>query len=902
MSSMIALRSLSVFLSLFVAVTVWICHEDGLLSRPEAFLYRWGLELVHLGQQPATPLLLVEVSPTQLRLQEASMLPRLLRTLEQLGARTVVFNFLPVNVSPAFYQEAVRYGNVFFGRGLERATDEQEAFTLAPLPAAAVGVPVQWGIVHLPPTVRGLSRSHSQGFTIAGTQYPALEVAAATQHAGTPLPFARDTYLVNFRGGPGSLPRLNAERVLAGELVTEVVAGRVVLIGASADDLTPGVYTPTSGARFMSVLEYQGQALDTLLTERRFSEVSRWSGLLLFFGVAAGSLAVYEWPALHSLVARTLIPVMAFVGGSLVALFLFQLWLPLAGMLLVQMLTTLISASYRAMLANRALDTIVFLLSASLRDRLRSPTTLVTDPWAPVVSMLQQTLDLKRMVFLDRIEGKHHVQEVYAFNCSLADIDERRRDYRRAPYSTALAAHAPIRLDLAERHYLKTTEAEKPQEDQYMVPLIFHDHLYGFWAFGVDQTKAAAVRGFTEVIAAYGEQIGKLFHLRQQAEQAQPPPGWRARLFPRQPREEGYKALDRIVSRLEGRLTQLETLLRDLHTATMVYDLLGAPLEVNVRMSELLKDEAIAPHELTIVELIARLTHKDVESARQALRNVVIEGHELALPITLSKGREHYVLNVRPLRLREGLDLREGPSPFGVSGMVCELVDRTLLTRLYEIKTHVVDRLATQLRTELATIELSSSLLADGELPEEDRTQMVDTIQEKVQQSIDLLAESQQYLSSDVYLETVETFPVNVQTVLAEVVETLRPQAEEHGIRWEITQPQLMSAVLASPARIGQVISAVLGVLLRDAADRTAIGVKAVENENGIVYAFSNSGFGMPNDHFQEYLTGNGQRAAEELKGLREAITAVKEWGGALEAESHVGEGIRATLRLRRFV
>jgi hypothetical protein len=44
--------STQVFLSLFVAVTVWICHEDGLLSRPEALLYRWSLGLAHLGQQP----------------------------------------------------------------------------------------------------------------------------------------------------------------------------------------------------------------------------------------------------------------------------------------------------------------------------------------------------------------------------------------------------------------------------------------------------------------------------------------------------------------------------------------------------------------------------------------------------------------------------------------------------------------------------------------------------------------------------------------------------------------------------------------------------------------------------------------------------------------------------------
>jgi signal transduction histidine kinase len=334
----------------------------------------------------------------------------------------------------------------------------------------------------------------------------------------------------------------------------------------------------------------------------------------------------------------------------------------------------------------------------------------------------------------------------------------------------------------------------------------------------------------------------------------------------------------------------------------MVYDLFGSPVEVNLQMQELLQVEGITQQDLTIVELLAKLTQQDTESARQALRNIMTKGHEIALPVTLSAGRKHYILNVRPLRLREGSELREGVTPFGVSGVVCELVDRTSLTRLYEIKTQVVDRLATQLRNDLATIELSSSLLGNGALPEESRTRVVATIHEKVQQTVDLVNECQQYLTNDVYLEAVEIFPVNVENVLNEVVEALRPLGEERGLRWEIVQPQLMSAVFASPTKIERVLSAILTVLIRDAVDRTVIQIDVVENETGIVYTFANSGFGMPNTHFQEYLAGNAVFVGKELQGLREAMDWVQEWGGTLEADNHVGRGIRTTLRLRRFI
>lgn len=884
---------------MFVAVTVWLCHENGLLFRPEAFAYRWSMRFARLGVQSPAPLLLIGLPPALSPEEESFILPRLLRILEQFGARAVVFNFLPANTDAEFYREAVHFGNVFFGRGLKPGVSEPGATILAELPSAAEGLPIQWGIVQLPPTVRGMARTQYGEFTVNDQHYPALERVVAQQQGAGTLPFAAETYIVDFREGPGSLPYVPAQRMLAGDIVAELVSGRVVLIGEKAEGLTPGVYTPTTGPSFMSVLEYQGHAFDTLLTGRTVSEVGRWTALLIFLCVAGGSLFVSEWQASRSLVWRVMTPFVVCVGLSVGALVILQLQLPIIGMLLVQLLTALCGFGHRAVMTNRALDTFVLLLSSALRDRLRLTAPTALDPWVQVVTMVQQTIDLKRMVFLDRFEGQYHVREVYAFNCSLADIDERRRDYRRTPYSTALETRAPIRFALTERPYLKNAEAS---EDQYLVPLIFNDHLYGFWAFGVDHTKAEETRDFLALVRAYSEQIGKLLWVRQQSEKEPSASGWRARLFPQHQREESYKALDRIVNQLEERLTQLETLLRDLHTATMVYDLLGSPLEVNLRMQELLRAEGITQQDLTIVELLAKLTHQDLESSRQALRNIVTKGHEISLPVTLSAGRNHYILNVRPLRLREGSELREGVTPFGVSGVVCELVDRTSLTRLYEIKTQVVDRLATQLRNDLATIELSSSLLGNGTLPEESRARVIDTIHEKVQQTVDLVSECQQYLSNDVYLKAVETFPVNVEHALNEVLETLHPSAEERGLRWEVVQPQLMSAVFASPAKIERVLSVILTVLIHDAVDRSAIRIEVVENEDGIVYTFANTGFGMPNTHFQEYLSGKAGFVGKELQGLREAMGWVKEWGGALEADNHVGRGIRTTLRLRRFV
>jgi CHASE2 domain-containing sensor protein len=897
---MLSWRYLRIVFGVTAALAVWICREQGLLSSLEARTYRWSTSVARSLSPHPSPLLLVEFAPEQVRSDEAEILPQLLKVLEELGAQAVVFDFLPHHVTAGFYHDAVRYTNVFFGRELVSVREEPGLLTLAPLPTAATGLPLQLGIVHLPPVTRGIHSRQFREFQLDGQRHPALEMVVAARYGAGALPMAGDTYLVDFRGGPGSLPRIEAQRILAGEGVPELIAQRIVLVGIGTYGRSPGLYTPTTrGQQSMSPLEYQGHALATLLTGRATREVGSGAAFLIFLLVASGSLFVYDWHRVPSLVWRALIPFVVCIAIATLITWTLHLWLPVAGMILVQLLAALLGFTHRAIATNRALDTIVFSLSSALRDRLRTAGALAPDSWSHAVSMLQQTLDLTRMVFLDRIEGQYHVREVYAFNCSLADIDERRRDYRRTPYSTALEMREPIHLAHEKRPYLKNAQ---PGEEQYLVPLIFENHMYGFWAFSIDRARAAAIPNFVSVIRAYAEQVGKLLFLRQQETGEQAGTVWRQRLLKGRQREESYKALDTIVNRLEGRLTQLETLLRDLHTATMVYDLFGRPLEINVRMQELLKAETLVLQDLTIVEVIAKLTHKDVDSARHVLRKIIIDGHEVSLPVTLSGGRDHYVLNIRPLRLREGRDLRDEPTPFGVSGVVCELVDRTSLMRRHELKTEVIDRIAMQLRNDLAAIEFSSSLLQDGHLLEANRALVFETLRTKMQQAIDLIGECQHYLTNDVYRETVDRFPVNVQDALATVLGALQPLAEERGLKLAVSQPQLMSAVFAAPAKIEQVLSALLTVMLRDAIDQTTVRIEAIENDTEVVYHFSNVGFGLPNERFQEYLSGQEHLVAEDLKGLREAIQWVKEWDGFLDADSHIGTGIRATLRLRRFL
>ncbi len=77
---------------------------------------------------------------------------------------------------------------------------------------------------------------------VDGQTMPALEMLAAQYFLGAPLIEKTDApYRVNF-GGIDSLPQIKLERIIAGDLVSELVQERSVIVGFAREIL--GLHTP----------------------------------------------------------------------------------------------------------------------------------------------------------------------------------------------------------------------------------------------------------------------------------------------------------------------------------------------------------------------------------------------------------------------------------------------------------------------------------------------------------------------------------------------------------------------------------------------------------------------------------------------------------------------------------
>ncbi|RME40330.1 MAG: CHASE2 domain-containing protein, partial [Deltaproteobacteria bacterium] len=457
----------------------------GFFAFTNLFRYADGLvydAMVRLtaGEQPADELLLIEAGAGHRDDGDKTWLT-LLRELEKLGARKIAFTFVPQGVSAAFYDYARQQGNVVFGRRVIAAVGQTSQESIEPWPSQA-GKELPFGVLTLPLAEYGVYRWHRSFVQIGGTRYPTLEQTAASRSDSVDRPTPPDRFLINFEVGSGRLPRLTLSRLLAGGAIPELVKNRVVLIGFASTSEIPGVKTPISPPGMTtSLLDVRGAALHTLLTGRFIHR----PGLPALFGmllvVTLVSLLVFHW--LDSRRATVSASLAIFAAYVLTGLYLFktvQLWLPIVALASAQLLFFVLFYREKAMLHDETMRAMLLELSEELKKRVTPASFYETrEHWQQVANMLYQTLDLERLILLERVEGDHRLREVQALNCSLDDIEERRRDYERQPYKRAIEENGPVRL---ERQYLRN---RGEGEEEYLVPLVFAGDVMGFWAFTV---------------------------------------------------------------------------------------------------------------------------------------------------------------------------------------------------------------------------------------------------------------------------------------------------------------------------------------------------------------------------------------------------------------------------------
>lgn len=646
----------------------------------------------------------------------------------------------------------------------------------------------------------------------------------------------------------------------------------------------------------MSFLEFQGNALQTLLDGKPIRAVPWPLMLFLLLGLGIASSILYQrvdsLAGVRLLLGMLLVCVLLVLAG----LVLFNFWLPLGPMLLAQGTQFALTLVFKARMTNVAFNEMRLHAQRQIKERLGPPDFLASaEPWELLASMINQTLKAERMVFLERVPGTQQLREAMAINCTFEEVQEMERSLDAPMFAAALALAqgSPARVD----GFFKPGPA---QEDVYMCPLASGGELLVIWVVAIASANAAAVPQLDTVLTRLSRHMARLLHQRKSVAARLSVTERLKRWFSAEKGDQTCQELNRTADLLEQYYDVVETVFNQGDTATLVYDRFGRVLKASDKALALLQSENFAPTKGTALDLLLLLTRKDELQVRQLLRNVLLERAPTSLSIKLPSQRERQFL----LRLHPLLQAKQAPSEqdaFNAQGFICQLIDTTSLSTLATLKALVAERLGVELRDHLAAIEMSAALLEFDGLPAAERQAVVDVVHTKTDMCVRVINECQKYLGRDIEAKSTDCFPLDSLEVLDGVCSQFAQRFAERHIALKREQPRLMGQVLASTEELERLFTTVLELMVTDAAEDTSLTIRVSDASSLSIFQFSNCGFGIPNERLQEILTSPEMPASKPFQVLREAAMRVGNWGGHLEVWSEVGKGYSITLELRQF-
>lgn len=862
-----------------------------------------ALMRIDINSSPSGKIMLVEAERSLLH-QGGGLWLSVLQNILSYDVNQVVFTFFPEHASDAFYQLAKDSKKVIFGRQIN-ARDDNNGFEWAPLAQNNPDIITSFGVVKAAAQEKGVFKYQFGQIKVENTNFPSLEYAAARQVLGKNTPLPEGKYFINFIGGRARLPTLNIKRILSNGLVDELLKERTILVGINGLESNAEFYTPISDQEgLISDLMMHGFALDTLLSERQIEPFKQWVLVLLVFLVTLGSLFFSQWLTLQLSIISSLIASFVYLFLGWFTLHFFSLLLPYIELFLAQWLTFIIVWCFKIVTEQRRLDVMLLDLSVKLKERVFPISFYRTeDPWAQLIIMINQMLNLNRILFLERVKGEHRLREIKALHCSIDDIIEMRRDYQRAPYSTAINKKDVLLMD---KPFLKQVDVE---ELQYLAPLIFGGEVLGFWAFTIESDKMRSKTKFDNLSYDFMQQISEILYYRQE---------WQKQMQEEQNKlwsylrieggEVTYRALNKSVLLMEKRISILREVFDNLSTCSILYDLFGNVLLVNNNMSKLTQTLDIRPYSISMLDFIVAVTDYDTDKARKILQHTIFHEEVTAIPIKPLMSKHSYMLFIRPLKTCEQEKheehLMDEVNIFSMRGVLCELADISELKQLWGFKESMLERFGFKMRNEMAPVFLALSMLGDDTLVSEDRHLIMNDIQDKINEILETLKIANEQSSIDIENlanNTLDCYPIDGLKPLEEALFFLQDQIADLAITVHKHVPMLLSLVFAGPYELGIILRIALTVLLEESGQQGNIWLEIEEKTGAVYYRLYNDGAGMPQENLDTFFD-NESLSSEEITKLHHAKNCVQRWGGSLQISSEVGKGLCMELKLRCFL
>lgn len=900
----------SIILGFLAAIGLSALIATGLLSNANLAMVD-QLFAYKPTKQKTPPILLVSTTETQRK--NSDFLPKLLKQLHQQSPQEVYLlrhydSLKQVNNANKPWLDNVTYVESLHHLKASLSEATPQDLLPAEVQASSRNVANSYNISYMTDItmLAGQYRQWSPLQEFDDQIYVAFQVLAAMGNAPNQLKphnafNQSDNKIIDFTMEDGLLPIVTAQRVLDNAVSIGLVKDKVIIIGEAKAPGTPGFTVPLKPDVGISLLELQGYVLHSALNER-FLTLS--SSIIAFLGIiliSFISVFLFQWLAPQISLLYTVLICGVFIALQWFSVAFHAQVLPVWEWIFTQFLTLLGVYQLRRGKEEAALNGIIAEANSRLAKRVQpSNFNRSKDPWKRILSFINQQLNLERSIFLEKISNQHRVKEIEALNCNINDISELRRDYQRSPYRDALEQNGPV---VPFRKYFSNVS---DAETEYLIPLTFSGEVLGFWALTLKPDEHWNQTLFENDLRNFSTQISELLYHRNhwvnQSNLTKNP--WR-RLLSLELGQSLHKQLTKSVTMLENRLDTLEDVFNGLSSAAVVYDVFGQVLHTNSMIEYLARINNIPIYKLTAMELMSLTGEMELDDARKKLRFVTLKNQTIAVNSQLFKSHKSHLLRIRPLTANHIQNFKQ-VNPFQVLGILFEFIDITQIQQHIDARHEISDKYFLELRNSLEIIHLANRQLHYSN--QEDFINLTNIINKNIQNIGLITKKSEDELLNHTYMSDQQIVPLNVMAIIEKVIANLDDLTHEKNINLNFSRSDLISLCYVEPNTLEQIITAILILLIQDAAPNSIINVFSMsennEERNQVNVNFSSMGKGIPKEQFEKALSLNqtfADNKDDPINQISILSKQVRRWGGNLNIQTEIGSGFSIDLILKTF-
>ena len=694
------------------------------------------------------------------------------------------------------------------------------------------------------------------------------------------------------------LPQVSTDQVLESGLVFDLAADRWIVIGQGT--MVPGAIA--AGHRVPEVnsgLQQRGHLLVALIENRWLRALPNW-GKGLIIAITAGL-----WYGLFTLVARKhrLWLYTAWVLTISLTLAAMLRWLylqlPAAELVFMPFLYMAVDSYYRRREAKTAFNQVMAMTEARMvKQRAVSDFFISENYWEKILTMIRQTLQLEAVVILECSANSTQLNIVANHGYDKEIALEKRRDFRRPPYDTAIQHGKPIQ---PERPFF---DIDPVTTLQFICPLYYGGKILGFCALSLLRETLRNIPRAEEIFQQYSTQIGELLYRRQMMTRGN------LNLLPENINAD---SLPYDKSMILQRITALESQLishTDMSNATLtsglLYDLFGNLVLANSAAQAFARENNIAIFDCNSLDFLIALTNCSPTEGRQTLMDIIVHDSQAMLPVSTIKAHATHMVYIRLVHGgKESSQSSLAPQPFDAQGILFEVLDNSHLSRLYQAKKSLPVNLTASLVDMLQNANFSLSEVQNSLTTLNQSTGKTDKLEMILNEMSVVTTLLHQHLQASDDIISDGYFYIDMKPTLENSIERHRPQLLIHMIDITTDLPDDCELARASLNDLEKILECIWVLMLETPDQSSQLSIRLEQtygdNQNTILCTFKSQDVGLTPKMIEAFNGRDFRHLSPSLSALRLACDDIDEWSGSLQLRSIMGQSTTISLALEAF-